>query len=98
MQVLARNACNFPGKLTVFPLLIDKINERPIETHQFETTLLTFFILSEAFTHKALGLFFVLFFFLSCWTYGASVPSGLFVPCILCGASYGRFCAALLKR
>jgi len=43
-----------------------------------------------------LGVFFIFFFLLSCWTYGASIPSGLFVPCILCGAAYGRFIAHFL--
>uniref|UniRef100_H2Z665 Chloride channel protein n=1 Tax=Ciona savignyi TaxID=51511 RepID=H2Z665_CIOSA len=43
-----------------------------------------------------LGLFFIFFFLLSCLTYGSSVPSGLFVPCILCGAAYGRFVSSFL--
>nr|XP_039270585.1 chloride transport protein 6-like [Styela clava] len=60
-----------------------------------ETAIKQLFHNSGAFTLQALAVFFVLFFFLSCWTYGASVPSGLFVPCILCGAAYGRFCAEL---
>jgi len=34
--------------------------------------------------------FFVFFYLLAILTYGVSIPSGLFVPCILCGASYGR--------
>nr|XP_002124075.1 chloride transport protein 6 isoform X1 [Ciona intestinalis] len=50
------------------------------------------------FSLETLGLFFILFFFLSCWTYGSSVPSGLFVPCILCGAAYGRFVASFLHN
>ena len=54
------------------------------------------FHFSGEFSLLTLGLFFVFFFLLSCWTYGSSVPSGLFVPCILCGASYGRFIANLL--
>ncbi|XP_076820121.1 H(+)/Cl(-) exchange transporter 6-like [Clavelina lepadiformis] len=45
-----------------------------------------------------LGLFFLLFYLLCCWTYGSSVPSGLFVPCILCGAAYGRFVATVLQK
>lgn len=37
-----------------------------------------------------LTVFFVFFYLLAILTYGVSIPSGLFVPCILCGASYGR--------
>ncbi|XP_033097754.1 chloride transport protein 6-like isoform X2 [Anneissia japonica] len=43
------------------------------------------------------GIFFMVFFFLACWTYGAMVPSGLFVPCLLCGAAYGRFVGNVLN-
>ncbi|XP_052820387.1 H(+)/Cl(-) exchange transporter 6-like [Mya arenaria] len=45
---------------------------------------------------STLALFFVFFFLLACWTYGVAVPSGLFVPSLLCGAAYGRFVATLL--
>jgi chloride channel 7 len=38
----------------------------------------------------SLTIFFLFFYALSILTYGVAVPSGLFVPCILCGASYGR--------
>jgi chloride channel 6 len=51
-----------------------------------------------AFSLTSLAIFFICFYFLACWTYGASVPSGLFVPCLLCGASYGRFVGELLRR
>ncbi|KAK6643015.1 hypothetical protein RUM43_004518 [Polyplax serrata] len=34
--------------------------------------------------------FFFFYFFLSCWTYGLSVSSGLFVPSLLTGAAWGR--------
>jgi len=30
------------------------------------------------------------FYFLAIVTYGISVPSGLFIPCIICGSTYGR--------
>ena len=50
------------------------------------------------FSLLTLGIFFILFFFVACWTYGSCVPSGLFVPCILCGAAYGRFVATLLHK
>ncbi|XP_053379304.1 H(+)/Cl(-) exchange transporter 6-like [Mercenaria mercenaria] len=48
------------------------------------------------FSLRSLGIFFVCFFLLACWTYGTAVPSGLFVPCLLCGAAYGRFVSTLL--
>ncbi|KAK7493715.1 hypothetical protein BaRGS_00015044, partial [Batillaria attramentaria] len=48
------------------------------------------------FSMPSLGIFFICFFFLACWTYGVSVPSGLFVPSLLCGAAYGRFVASML--
>ncbi|KAG8235524.1 hypothetical protein J437_LFUL013486 [Ladona fulva] len=43
-------------------------------------------------SHKAVsvGLFFALYFLLSCWTYGLSVSSGLFIPTLLTGAAWGR--------
>lgn len=34
--------------------------------------------------------FVVVFYLLAVLTYGVSVPTGLFVPSILCGAAYGR--------
>ncbi|XP_009302552.1 H(+)/Cl(-) exchange transporter 6 isoform X1 [Danio rerio] len=52
---------------------------------------------NATFSPVTLSLFFVLYFFLSCWTYGVSVPSGLFVPSLLCGASLGRLLANVLK-
>ncbi|XP_060062447.1 H(+)/Cl(-) exchange transporter 6-like [Ylistrum balloti] len=51
---------------------------------------------TNGFSLRTLGLFLLFFFFLACWTYGTNVPSGLFVPCLLCGAAYGRFVARLL--
>ncbi|XP_042565964.1 chloride transport protein 6-like [Clupea harengus] len=49
------------------------------------------------FSPVTLSIFFVLYFLLACWTYGVSVPSGLFVPSLLCGASLGRLVANVLK-
>ncbi|KAJ8021349.1 Chloride transport protein 6 [Holothuria leucospilota] len=49
-----------------------------------------------AFSLSSLAIFFGFFFLLSCWTYGSLVPSGLFVPCLLCGAAYGRFVGNVL--
>ncbi|XP_074537639.1 H(+)/Cl(-) exchange transporter 6 [Halichoeres trimaculatus] len=49
------------------------------------------------FSPVTLSLFFLLYFLLACWTYGVSVPSGLFVPSLLCGAALGRLVANILK-
>ncbi|EEB16605.1 Chloride channel protein, putative [Pediculus humanus corporis] len=37
-------------------------------------------------------LFALVYFFVSCWTYGLSISSGLFVPSLLTGAAWGRLC------
>ena len=42
------------------------------------------------YSERTLLVYFVFFYFLAVITYGLSIPSGLFVPCILCGSSYGR--------
>ena len=47
---------------------------------------------------QALITFFVFFFILAVITYGTSVPSGLFVPCILCGSAYGRLMGMLMTK
>lgn len=54
--------------------------------------------LAGTFSPVTLALFFALYFLLACWTYGTSVPSGLFVPSLLCGAAFGRLVANVLKR
>ncbi len=38
----------------------------------------------------SLTIFVIFYFFLSCWTYGLSVSSGLFIPALLVGAAWGR--------
>ena len=40
---------------------------------------------------STLGVFFIIYFFLNCWTYGLSVSSGVFIPTLLTGAAWGRF-------
>ena len=37
-----------------------------------------------------MAIFAVLYFCLATWTYGLSVPSGLFIPVLLVGAAWGR--------
>ncbi|XP_055022289.1 H(+)/Cl(-) exchange transporter 6 [Boleophthalmus pectinirostris] len=49
------------------------------------------------FSPLSLSVFFVLYLLLACWTYGVSVPSGLFVPSLLCGAALGRLLANVLN-
>eukprot|EP00937_MAST-01D_sp_MAST-1D-sp2_P008133 g8133.t1 len=51
-----------------------------------------------AFKTTTLLLFAVPYLFLACWTYGLSVPSGLFVPCLLSGAAFGRLCGHELHQ
>ncbi|XP_072047747.1 H(+)/Cl(-) exchange transporter 6-like [Amphiura filiformis] len=63
-----------------------------------ETAIKQLFHQQGTFSLPSLAIFFVFFFFLSCWTYGAMVPSGLFVPCLLCGAAYGRFIGNVLNE
>ncbi|TSL97303.1 Chloride transport protein 6 [Bagarius yarrelli] len=62
-----------------------------------ETAIHQLFHQDATFSPVTLSLFFVLYFLLSCWTYGVCVPSGLFVPSLLCGASLGRLVANVLK-
>ncbi|XP_044524610.1 chloride transport protein 6 [Gracilinanus agilis] len=62
-----------------------------------ESAILQLFHQDGTFSPITLALFFVLYFLLSCWTYGMSVPSGLFVPSLLCGAAFGRLVANILK-
>eukprot|EP00794_Sanderia_malayensis_P009333 gene9333-10316_t len=44
----------------------------------------------EQYKTVTIALFAICYFFLATWTYGLYVPSGLFVPTILCGAAWGR--------
>ena len=46
--------------------------------------------LSVSYNVGLLVIFFVSYYFLACWTYGLMVSSGLFVPSLLVGASWGR--------
>ena len=39
----------------------------------------------------------IVYYILTFWTYGLSVPSGLFVPCILTGAAWGRLLGHMLN-
>ena len=46
-----------------------------------------------AFTLATLWILFITYFFIACWTHGASISGGIFIPCLLIGATYGRFVA-----
>ena len=43
-----------------------------------------------SFNIPLLVLFSSIYYILACWTYGLSVPSGLFIPSLLIGAAWGR--------
>ncbi|KAL5993251.1 hypothetical protein ACLOJK_014174, partial [Asimina triloba] len=49
------------------------------------------------FQMSSLFIFFAAIYFLGIITYGIAVPSGLFIPVILAGASYGRIVGTLLE-
>jgi len=46
---------------------------------------------------STLGIFFIIYYLLNCWTYGLSVSSGVFIPTLLTGAAWGRFAGAALE-
>ncbi|PIA44043.1 hypothetical protein AQUCO_01800235v1 [Aquilegia coerulea] len=50
----------------------------------------------DEFYLSSLLIFFAAIYFLGIITYGIAIPSGLFIPVILAGASYGRFVGHLL--
>ena len=52
---------------------------------------------SENFGGAELAVFAVLYYFIAIWTYGIGVPSGLFVPALLSGASVGRLWGQFLQ-
>ena len=52
----------------------------------------------EVFNKFSVLLFFVTSYFLGIFSYGLVVPSGLFVPVILTGATYGRLIAMLMGK
>lgn len=58
----------------------------------------TSFIILYLGTYNAWSLlvFCIVYFFLTCWTYGVIVSSGLFIPSLLIGASWGRLIGIIL--
>ena len=63
----------------------------------WEQVIKGFFHNEEQYDMGALLGFFVVIFFLAVITYGISVPSGLFVPCILMGCAYGRLMGEAIR-
>uniref|UniRef100_A0A0N4ZQ14 Chloride channel protein n=1 Tax=Parastrongyloides trichosuri TaxID=131310 RepID=A0A0N4ZQ14_PARTI len=45
----------------------------------------------NSFKPMTLLIFSIEYYLLTLWTYGLSVPSGIFIPCLLTGAAWGRF-------
>ena len=41
------------------------------------------------FSKSTLAVYFLMYLCIASWTYGLSIPSGLFVPCLVTGAAYG---------
>ncbi|XP_077991009.1 H(+)/Cl(-) exchange transporter 7-like [Glandiceps talaboti] len=52
----------------------------------------------RAYRATSLALFCALYFALACWTYGLSVPSGIFIPSLLTGAAWGRLVGMLVNH
>ncbi|CAB4014714.1 H(+) Cl(-) exchange transporter 7, partial [Paramuricea clavata] len=77
------------GEYSLMGTLLFRRPEESIKS-LFHTTQATY-------TFQVLALFFPVYFLLATWTYGAFVPSGLFVPCILTGAAWGRLFAVFLS-
>ncbi|XP_023221362.1 H(+)/Cl(-) exchange transporter 7-like, partial [Centruroides sculpturatus] len=45
---------------------------------------------------SSLAIFIVFYYMLGCWTYGLSISSGLFIPTLLIGATWGRLIAKII--
>jgi len=62
-----------------------------------EDSIKGFFHNKAHYSLEVLVVYFICTFFVSNITYGIAVPSGLFVPCILMGSSFGRFWGECLR-
>jgi len=62
-----------------------------------EDAIRSLFHSEQTFDLQTLAIFFVVYLSLACLTYGASVPSGLFVPSILAGCALGRLVGHALQ-
>lgn len=48
------------------------------------------FLFIESFDASTLAYFALTYYLLTIWTYGLSVSAGLFIPCLVIGAAWGR--------
>merc|ERR1712048_1511073 len=62
------------------------------------TSIKSLFHEISPFDNSQLVLFGLSQFVLACWTYGLGVPSGLFVPSLLIGATFGRLAGQLVAE
>ena len=73
-------------------------NDMATTTFAGADTIIRGFFHNDGYYHLGgLVVYFVVTFIVSNATYGISVPSGLFVPCILMGCSFGRFYGEILR-
>ena len=56
-----------------------------------------FLNIDAVFGYERLGIFFFIWLFFTCITYGTSVPAGLFLPGILIGCALGRSFGLLIE-
>eukprot|EP00731_Ephydatia_muelleri_P014815 Em0008g535a len=63
-----------------------------------EISIAQLYHFEKEYTLTSLGIAFLLYYLLVCWTLGVAVPSGLFVPGIFVGALYGRFFVAIFQQ
>lgn len=54
--------------------------------------------ISDSFGAPTLIIFGIEYFLLTLWTFGISVPSGVFIPAILTGAAWGRLFGIFVER
>eukprot|EP00731_Ephydatia_muelleri_P014855 Em0008g575a len=62
-----------------------------------ETAITQVYHLEMTYSITTLGLFFLFYYLIFCWSYGAAIAIGFFVPTILIGAIYGRFFGAIFE-
>lgn len=73
-------------------------NDMATTTFAGSDTIIRGFFHNDGYYHLGgLVVYFFISFAVSNVTYGLSVPSGLFVPCILMGCSFGRFYGEILR-
>jgi H+/Cl- antiporter ClcA len=73
-------------------------NDMATTTFAGSDTIIRGFFHNDGYYHLGgLVVYFFISFLISNATYGISVPSGLFVPCILMGCSFGRFYGEILR-